>query len=385
MNDGTGVSGPTPARVASGRFAGRAGAVALAAVIVLVAVALLALLVTLVWLDDGWTKVIWAVLGALLVWQLVPRPVRTSPRAVPATAGDAPAVLRLVDEVAAAVGVRAPTSVVVDTVYPTVVVPTGYLGRATLVLGLPQWSALDDDERLAALAHELACAAPTRSAGGSLVRLADDLVGRLVVLLAPTAAVQPHEAVREEQDAGLGALGAGDDLAAARMRREATAAVGNAGLSAVAAPVRGLQQGLRRAARPAGEHACLGADEQAVGLVGVRPVAALLLSTLPVARGMSAANAAARQQADPFAALTGAGRPAADELERRLAVAEGSRERVGVRHAPTAERVRAVRASSAVATARVDRALVVAADRELATYRERLSRQLAEELVHGRA
>ena len=384
MGGNASAPGPTTGGGSSGHAASRGGAVLLAAVVVLVAVALVALCVTLVLLDDGWTRVIWAVLGALLLWQLVPRPVRVSPRAVAVVRGDGSALHRLVDDVAGAAGVRPPSAVVVDTAYPTTVVATGYLGRATLVLGLPQWSALDDDERLAALTHELACAAPTRSAGGCLIHLADDLVGRLLSLLAPAAAVQPFEAARQEQDAGLGALGGGDDLAGARMRREATAAVGNAGLSVVAGPVRALQLGLRRAARPADEHACLAADGLAVGLVGARPVAALLLSTLPVARGLSAANAAARQKADPFAALAAAARPAADELEQRLAAAEASRARVGARHAPTATRVRAVRASSEVATARVDRALVTAADRELAAYREWLARQLTEELVHGR-
>ena len=384
MGGSGGASGPTTGARSRGRAAGRGGAVVLAAVVVLVAVALVALGVTLVVLDDGWTRVIWTALGALLLWQLVPRPVRISSRAVVVARQDGSALHRLVDDVAGAAGVRAPSAVAVDTVYPTTLVATGYLGRATLVLGLPQWSALDDDERLAVLTHELACAAPTRTAGGCLVRLADDLVGRLLSLLAPTAAVQPHESARQEQDAGLGALGAGDDLAGARMRREATAAVGNAGLSAVGGPVRALQLGLRRAARPAAERACLAADGLAVGLVGVRPVVAMLLSTLPVARGLSAANAAARQKADPFAAMAGAGRPAAEELEQRLAVAESSRATMGPRHAPTATRVRAVRASTEVATARVDRALVVAADRELAPHRERLARQLTEELVHGR-
>lgn len=384
MSSDRGVRGSAPGAAGPRRTAGRAGAVVLAAVIVVVAVALLALLVILVWLDDGWTQVIWAAVGALLVWQLVPRPVRPSPRALPVPAGDASAVRRLVDEVASAVGARSPSDVVVDTVYPTTMVPTGYLGRGTLVLGLPQWSALDDDERLAALAHELRCSAPTRSPAGGLIRLADDLVGRLATLLAPTAAVQPYEGSREQHDADMGALGAGDDLAGARMRREASAAVGNAGLTAVGAPVRALQQALRRSARPAAEHSCLMADRQAVALVGTRPAVSLLLSTLPVARGLSAANAAARQQADPFSALAGAARPAAEELERRLTVAEGSNERVGARHAPTAARVRAVRASTEVATARVDRALVTAADRELTDYRARLARQLTEELVHGR-
>ena len=144
---------------------GRLHVVALAAVVVVVAVLLAVGLVTLVVLDDGWTRVIWAAVGALLLWQLVPRPQRPSPRAVRVTTTDAPALLALVDEVAATVGARPPDSVAVDTVYATTLVPVGYRGRATLVLGLPQWTALDDDERIATLAHELACGEPARSPG----------------------------------------------------------------------------------------------------------------------------------------------------------------------------------------------------------------------------
>src|SRR6187397_1201651 len=128
-----------------------AGAVVLGALVVLVA------LVALVVLDDGWTKVIWVGVAVLLVWQLVPRPPGVSPRAVPLPAQDAPAVHRLVEEVAGAVGARRPDAVVVDTVYASTLLRHGYLGRATLVLGLPQWTVLDGDERVATLAHELAC------------------------------------------------------------------------------------------------------------------------------------------------------------------------------------------------------------------------------------
>ena len=62
--------------------AGRLRVVALAAVVVVVAVALAVGVVTLVVLDDGWTRVIWAAVGAFLLWQLVPRPQRPSARAV---------------------------------------------------------------------------------------------------------------------------------------------------------------------------------------------------------------------------------------------------------------------------------------------------------------
>lgn len=359
------------------------GAVLLAVVVIVLSVLLVVGLVVLVVLDDGWTRVIWATVGALLLWQLVPRPEHADPRAVTVPAAAAPALHRLLDEVAAATGAPRPSAVAVDTAYATSAVPVGYLGRAILVVGLPQWAALDDDERVATLAHELVCVGPARRPAGILLRLADDLITRWTLLLSPPGAVQPHEASRQQHDSGLGALGAGDELAGDRMRRETAAAVGSAGLAVLAAPARALQRALRRAARPAATGSCLEADRLGASLVGSPAVVGLLLSTLPVPRGWVAAEVAARRRADPFAALTRADRPAADELDRRLAAASATGERAGARHAPTAARVEAARHPVVVAP-RVAPASVHAADTDLAPYRARLGRRFSEELVHGR-
>jgi hypothetical protein len=363
---------------------GRARAVVLAAAIVVAAVALVVALVVFVVLDDGWTRVVWTVVGAFLLWQLVPRPVRPSARAVPVSPESAPGLHALVAEVASAVKVRGPDSVVVDTVYATSLVPVGYLGRATLVLGLPQWTALDDDERIAVLAHELVCGAPARSPSGILVRLADDLLTRLVLLLSPTTAVQPHESTREQYDSGLGALGAGDELAGERMRREVATSVGAAGLTVVASPARIMQGALRRAALAGSTHGCLRADRAAAALVGSPTVVGLLLSTLPVPRAWVAAEVAARRRVDPFVAMAEAERPAADELSRRLARATTTGERVGPGHAGTAARVVAL-GQPEVVTRGVGPAAVSSGDHDLDVHRRQLAQRFAEELIHGRS
>lgn len=362
-----------------------AAAVLLACGVVAVAALLVVALVVLVLLDDGWTRVIWAALGALLLWQLVPRPQRASSRAVPVPASEAPGVHRLLSEIAGAGGARVPTTVAADTAYATSLVPVGYLGRGTLVVGLPQWAALDDAERVAVLAHELVCSGPARTPAGAVLRLADDLVTRLVLLLSPPGVVQPHETSRQQYDSGLGALGAGDELAGDRMRREAAAAVGSAGLAVVAAPARTLQRALRRTARPAATESCLAADRLAASLVGSRAVESLLLSALPVPRGWVAAEVAARRGGDPFDALARADRPGPDELERRLLAAAATGERAGARHAPTAARVEALRRDPVATTRGVHPASVRTADAELAATRVRLVRRFSEELVHGRA
>jgi hypothetical protein len=367
------------------RPAGRARAVALAAAVVAGSVLLVVALVVLVVLDDGWTRVIWAAVGALVLWQLVPRPARPSPRAVAVTAEQSPGLHRLVADVAEATGTRRPDSVVVDTLYATTVVPVGYRGRATLVVGLPQWSALDDDERVASLAHELACAEPARDRAGILVRLADDLLTRLVLLLSPAAVVQPHEQTRQQYDSGLGALGAGDELAGDRMRREVATSVGAAGLTVVASPARMLLGALRRSLAPSRSADCLHADRRAVALVGSAAVVGLLLSTLPVPRAWVAAEVAARRRTDPFRAMAEAERPSSDELARRLAVAVASGERAGPTHAPTASRVQAAQRGDVAVIRGVGPAAVRAADRDLDACRQQLAGRFAEELVHGRS
>ncbi len=361
-----------------------AAAVLLASGIVAVAVLLAVALVVLVLLDDGWTRVIWAAVGALLLWQLVPRPQRAGVRAVPVPITEAPDVHRLLSEIAGATGARLPTAVVADTAYATALVPVGYLGRGILVLGLPQWAALDDGERVAVIAHELVCSGPARGPGGIVFRLADDLVTRLVLLLSPPGVVQPNEASRNHFDSSLGAAGAGDELAGDRMRREAAAAVGSAGLAVFAAPARALQRALRRAARPAAARGCLDADRVAASVVGSRAIESLLLSTLSVPRGWVAAEVAARRRGNPFDALAQADRPGVDELERRLSAAAGSGERTGARHAPTAARVQALRDHPTAAGGGMAPASVQAANADLTAYRERLLRQFTEELVHGR-
>ena len=317
---------------------GRSLAVALAAVVVTVAVALVVTLVVLVLLDDGWSRVIWAAIGALLLWQLVPRPARPSADVVPLSDDDAPSLHRLVAEVADATSARRPDSVAVDTTYSTSLVPVGYLGRTTLVVGLPQWTALDGDERVAVLAHVLACADGRGGAAGILFRLADDLLTRLVLLLSPTGMVQPHETAREQSDSGMGALGAGDELAGERFRREVATSVGAAGMSVVAAPARALQRLLRRAAQPNSPSVvpgCRPRGGRPGGNTGRRRAAAQHTAAAAGHRGGRGGGATGH-------------RPVRGHVRRRATRGRrarastggglGNGERVGADHAPTAAR-----------------------------------------------
>lgn len=67
---------------------------------------------------------------------------------------DAPTLFRLIDEVARAVGTRAPLQVVLDTSFNASVMTVGWRRRRVLTLGLPLWAALSPQERVALLGHE---------------------------------------------------------------------------------------------------------------------------------------------------------------------------------------------------------------------------------------
>lgn len=260
-------------------------AVALAAGVVLGALIPVGVLVVVLVLDSGWSRVIWAVLLSIALWQLMPRPERPSARAVTLAGVEYPALHLLVTDVAEVAGARAPTSVRSDTVFATSVIPVGYLGGAALVIGLPQWTALGREERVASVAHALVCARVLRLPSGCLVRLADDILVRASLLLTSSPDPKPHEGSIAASDSGLGMLGAGDELAGDRARREAAAFVGSAGLSVVGGPVRAVRRVLRRAARPSVTRACLRADHRAVNIVGERAVESLLRSSLQTPRG----------------------------------------------------------------------------------------------------
>ena len=280
--------------------------------------------------------------------------------------------------------VRRPDSVAVDTAYATTLVPVGYLGRATLVLGLPQWTALDGDERIAVLAHVLACADPARSPAGILFRLADDLLTRLVLLLSPTAAVQPHETAREQYDSGMGALGAGDELAGDRMRREVATSVGAAGLTVVASPARILQGRLRRAALAGSTRGCLRADR-----------AAAALWAHPRSSGCCSARCRCRGPGWPPRSRRGDGptrsRPWPRPSDRRPTSWPAGWPRPRPRGAGRPRRTPRPPPASRpsrqpeVVTRGVRPAAVRAADHDLDPYRRRLAQRFAEELVHGRS
>ncbi|MBM6399015.1 M48 family metallopeptidase [Phycicoccus sonneratiae] len=368
---------------------GRAGlvtAVVVAALVVLVDLVLVALWVWLLVVDDGVTRYLWGGLGLLVLWQLLPRPARVDTHAVPLAASQAPGLDALCREVAEAVGARPPDRVVVETAYPVHVQATGYLGRATLVLGLPQWTALDPGERVAVLAHELSCAQVRRGPAGTLVRLGDDLLTSARTILTPARSVTSADSTAVDQSmSSLGLLGAGDELAGNQARRGAAVAVGGAGMSVVGAPVRAVQALLARAWRPTLHRAALDADRAAAALAGTAAVRGWLLSTVGIPRGLTAAGNAARTPgADPFTAMETAARPEPAELLARLEADPAAA--ADPQHPPTAERLRLVEATDAPAVGRsLEWSTLSAAAADVFAARGPLTPRFRDELGHGRS
>jgi Zn-dependent protease with chaperone function len=90
-----------------------------------------------------------------IAWEVRPRFWR--PRLDDAlTAATAPATFALVGEVARVAGSRPPDRIVISEEFNAAFGRAGFLGHRVLVIGLPLWNALEDQQRLALLGHECA-------------------------------------------------------------------------------------------------------------------------------------------------------------------------------------------------------------------------------------
>ena len=102
-------------------------------------------------------------------------------------AADVPELKALVAELATALRTPKPAIVAVDADWNAYTVRIGYRQRRALVVGMPLWAALDPQERVALLGHELAHwrnGDPTR---GALVSIAIQTLGSWYELIVPEA------------------------------------------------------------------------------------------------------------------------------------------------------------------------------------------------------
>jgi Zn-dependent protease with chaperone function len=234
----------------------------------------------------------WGWVGVAAGWGLVaalaPRPVRLEPE-TELDRDRFPATHRLLDELAARVGVRAPATVHVDSDFGAGVVATGWTLRPAVVVGLPLWTCLTDDERVALLCHELGHLRGRDTAHAVLNAQAHALLERLATLLTPL----PRDAVGELEDTRVGMEGS-----------EATMnGVGRAVLTVVSLPAVLLLLAFERAASHDSQLREYAADLRAAEVAGTDGTVRLLLTTMGIAGVHTVAGAAVRRREDPFEAL----------------------------------------------------------------------------------
>ena len=351
-----------------------AAAVAVAVPVVVGWLALVGAWVTLLVVDEGLSRIVWAVLGALLFWQLRPRPQRVRRLAVAVDEQEAPGLHALAETVAEAVGCHPPRRVLLDTTYAVAAVPVGYAGRSDLVVGLPQWTVLRPRERVAAVATVLAGVESQRGPAGTVVRLANDLLVSARELLEPPGAVRGDEVAAGYSVSNPIAV---DTFEVNRVGRNAAKNVGAAGMMVVAAPLRWVQRGLLRLWRPslvAGVH---DADARAAAVAGRDAVVGVLLTTAGTPLGLTAAASAARYGKDPFEALAAAERPDPTHARRLLAAEAGGP------GGSAAGRVEALERGAPVAASVVEPGSATRADADVLRLRPRLADQLVDELRVG--
>jgi Zn-dependent protease with chaperone function len=102
----------------------------------------------------------------------------------------APALFRLVDEVAAVVGAPAPQVVEVDSSFNASASAVGLRRRRVLRLGLPMWAVLPADQRVALLGHELGHFVNGDARRGPVARVPLTTLGRLADLLRPSMSLR---------------------------------------------------------------------------------------------------------------------------------------------------------------------------------------------------
>lgn len=100
-------------------------------------------------------RMVFGVLFVLLAIVLRPRFGRLDPYAEVITRTQAPTLFRLIDEVAAAIGTRAPATLLVNSRFNAYSTAYGIRRRRVLCVGLPLWAAVPLQQRVALLGHEL--------------------------------------------------------------------------------------------------------------------------------------------------------------------------------------------------------------------------------------
>ena len=344
---------------------------------VVVLLGLVASVVFLLWATVQ-PKGLWGWVGVVVGWVVVvavlPRPQQvTDAELLPAE--EFPHTHRLVTALADDVGARPPASIHVDLDFSAHVVSTGWRLRPALVIGLPCWTYLTDDERIALLAHELGHLAARDTLRAVLVGQAHAVLERLATLITPLPADAYSALDRSDvDDGGWGGT--------ATMN-----AMGSGVLRLLSLPALALLLAFERLAAADRQRREYRADLRAADVAGTAAVVRLLLTVMNTSGLHTVAGSAARRREDPFAALEQV-RTRPEPITSDIAAARARAQAADLRwddsHPRDDLRIEVVEARPVTAdraTLEARRRLVTSADGELSTLRPGLSRELAHDLL----
>ncbi len=306
----------------------------------------------------------WALVGVgwLFVLGTIPRP-HTLPQDVHVLdRTEYPAIHRLIDQLAAAVGAPAPTTIGVDLAFNAYVGPVGWRGRGAMVIGLPLWLAQSWEMRLGTLGHELGHLAGRDTLDARIIDAGQRILGSIVDVCYDMHREDPFRDLLEAESWHSVGL----------ERRIAAAVLRFLGVGPLLALVT-----LRRLSAGSGQLREYLADRRSALATGSAGLAAGLALD---ARGCHAvASAAVQRGEDPFAVLAARSAvPASTIDEVELA---GHRHTWDATHPPLALRVDLVRRLAAPGTFRPDSATCDAAARELDSMRVPLAREFRDHLI----
>jgi Zn-dependent protease with chaperone function len=310
----------------------------------------------------GWSAVI---IGWMVIVAVSPRSQRLDD-VTPLPAEDYPSTHRLVAAVADSVGTPVPDVVAVSKEFNAGVSRVGWGRRQALVVGLPLWTLLTDDERLALLAHEMGHLRGRDTTVSRLVAVAHGLLRRAATLLTPL----PEDAYSDVADYRYG-------VSQATMN-----GAGSLVLRVLSAPPRLLLLGFERLAAVESQRREYLADLCAAEVAGTPAVVRLLVTAGNLPGLHTLASAAVRRREDPFTVLETVRDRPGPTAQQVATARQRAREqdlRWDATHPRDDLRLSLVEARAAEASlATID--AQQGADRELSHLRSALSRPFADDL-----
>ncbi|WP_051966702.1 M48 family metallopeptidase [Kitasatospora mediocidica] len=180
----------------------------------------------------------------------------------------APQLYALVDRIADELGTRRPDRIKVSTDFQASYVHLGVRRRVQLTLGLPLWTVLTPEERVALLGHELGHGVNGDERRGFWLSLAADTLEAWQRLLVPTSGDLYMLRVNQR--------GRARTVRGARTQKTALDEFANWLLQVVALPVRGAHRLLHRLTRAGSQRAEYLADELAAGIGSSQAAASML-------------------------------------------------------------------------------------------------------------